>query len=87
MKKGIHPTLRNVVFKDTSCDQMFLGQSTLDSREHVTWEDGKEYPLVKVEISSASHPFFTGKQRIVDTEGRVDRFRKKYQKFRKSSEN
>ena len=85
MKKGIHPPLQNVVFKDTSCDHMFLGQSTLNSREHVTWKDGKDYPLIKVEISSASHPFFTGKQRIVDAEGRVDRFRKKYQKFRKPS--
>ena len=86
MKKDIHPPLRDVVFKDTSCDYMFLGQSTLNSREHVTWEDGKDYPLIKVEISSASHPFFTGKQRIVDAEGRVDRFRKKYQKFRKPSQ-
>jgi large subunit ribosomal protein L31 len=78
MKKNIHPELRDVVFKDVSCDYAFLGKSTLSSKETVKWEDGKEYPVIKVEISSASHPFFTGKQRVMDTEGRIDRFRKKY---------
>ncbi|MEZ0391746.1 MAG: type B 50S ribosomal protein L31 [Pseudobdellovibrionaceae bacterium] len=80
MKKDLHPTLHNVVFKDISCDYTFLGQSTMTSKEMVKWEDGKEYPLLKVEISSASHPFFTGKQRVLDTEGRIDRFKKKYGK-------
>ncbi len=78
MKKGIHPTVRDVVFKDVSCDFAFLGQSTSGSNETIKWEDGKTYPLLKVEISSGSHPFFTGKQRVMDTEGRIDRFRKKY---------
>ncbi|MFP5518650.1 MAG: type B 50S ribosomal protein L31 [Bdellovibrionia bacterium] len=80
MKKDIHPKVREVVFKDISCDYSFLGTSTMNSNEMVKWEDGKEYPLIKVEISSASHPFFTGKQRVVDTEGRIDRFKKKYGK-------
>ena len=80
MKKELHPNVRNVVFKDVSCDYSFLSQSTMDSKEKVKWEDGKEYPLIKVEISSASHPFFTGKQRVLDTEGRIDRFKKKYAK-------
>ncbi len=80
MKKEIHPTIREVVFKDVSCDFSFLGQSTMNSSETTQWEDGKTYPLIKVEISSASHPFFTGKQRVMDTEGRIDRFRKKYSK-------
>lgn len=78
MKKDMHPKVNTVVFKDISCDFAFLGQSTLSSKEMIKWEDGKEYPLVKVEISSASHPFFTGKQRLMDTEGRVDKFKKKY---------
>lgn len=80
MKKDIHPKVREVVFKDISCDYSFLGTSTLNSNEMIKWEDGKEYPLVKVEISSQSHPFFTGKQRVLDTEGRIDRFKKKYSK-------
>lgn len=80
MKKEIHPKSRDVVFKDISCDLAFISQSTLDSKETIQWEDGKTYPLVKVEISSGSHPFFTGKQRVMDTEGRIDRFKKKYGK-------
>lgn len=80
MKKGIHPQLNDVVFKDVSCDFSFLGKSTMKSNETVTWEDGKTYPLLKVEISAASHPFYTGKQRVMDTEGRIDRFKKKYSK-------
>ena len=78
MKKELHPKMHDVVFKDVSCDYSFLSQSTMKSGEMVKWEDGKEYPLIKVEISSASHPFFTGKQRVMDTEGRIDRFKKKY---------
>jgi large subunit ribosomal protein L31 len=80
MKKDLHPKLNDVVFKDISCDYAFLGQSTMSSKEMIKWEDGKEYPLIKVEISAGSHPFFTGKQRVMDTEGRIDRFKKKYGK-------
>lgn len=78
MKNEIHPKSRDVVFKDISCDYAFLSKSTMDSKETITWEDGKTYPLLKVEISNASHPFYTGKQRVMDMEGRIDRFRKKY---------
>jgi len=78
MKKDIHPAYRDVVFQDLSSDFSFLTRSTVKTRDTVTWEDGKEYPLVKVEVSSRSHPFYTGKQNIVDTAGRVDRFRRKY---------
>ena len=80
MKEKIHPKVNTVVFKDISCDFSFLGTSTLDSKEKVKWTDGKEYPMIKVEISSASHPFYTGKQRVMDTEGRIDRFNKRYAK-------
>ncbi|HEY3038912.1 MAG TPA: type B 50S ribosomal protein L31 [Pyrinomonadaceae bacterium] len=80
MKKNIHPNVRQVVFEDTSSDFCFLGKSTMDSKETIKWEDGKIYPLIKLEISSDSHPFFTGKQRVVDTEGRIARFKKKYGK-------
>ncbi len=78
MKKGIHPEYREVVFQDISTDFTFLTRSTIKSKETTVWTDGKEYPLVKVEVSSHSHPFYTGKQKIVDTGGRVDRFRRKY---------
>lgn len=78
MKKDIHPKIYDVVFKDVSCDFAFLGKSTMKTNETIQWEDGNTYPLIKVEISSASHPFYTGKQRVLDTEGRIDRFRKKY---------
>lgn len=80
MKTDIHPKVREVIFKDISCDFAFKGTSTLNSNETIQWEDGTTYPLIKVEISSASHPFYTGKQRIMDTEGRIDRFKKKYGK-------
>lgn len=83
MKKGIHPEFRDVVFRDVSCNFTFLTKSTIRSNEMIKWEDGKEYPVVSVEISSESHPFFTGKQKLMDTEGRVERFRKKYAKFSK----
>ncbi len=85
MKKGIHPKFQDVVFKDVSCDFMFKTKSTISSKETVLWEDGKEYPLIKVEISSASHPFYTGKQKLLDSEGRVDRFRKKYAKVQQNT--
>jgi large subunit ribosomal protein L31 len=80
MKKNIHPKVRRVVFKATSSDFSFLGTSTMDSKETIKWEDGKSYPLIKVEISSASHPFFTGNRRVLDTEGRIAWFKKKYGK-------
>ena len=78
MKKGIHPEYREVVFQDLSSDFAFLTRSTVKTKEKIKWNDGKEYPLVKIEVSSQSHPFYTGKQKIVDTAGRVDRFRRKY---------
>ncbi len=75
MKKDLHPTdYRFVVFQDEAAGFAFLTQSTATSNETIKWEDGNEYPLVKVHISSASHPFFTGEEKIIDTEGRVDRF-------------
>lgn len=76
MKKDIHPTTyRPVVFQDLNNGFSFLTRSTVATDDTVKWEDGKEYPLVKVHISSASHPFFTGEERIVDIEGRVDKFK------------
>lgn len=77
MKKNTHPVYRPVVFQDLAADFMFLTRSTIPSKDKVTFE-GKEYPLVRVDISSKSHPFFTGKQKFVDTAGRVDRFQKKF---------
>ena len=76
MKSSIHPTdYRPVVFSDDTAGFAFLTQSTATSNDTIKWEDGNEYPLVKVHISSASHPFFTGEEKIIDTEGRVDRFK------------
>ncbi len=76
MKKDLHPTTyRPVVFQDEAADFAFLTQSTAQTNNTIKWEDGNEYPLVKVHISSASHPFFTGEEKIIDTEGRVDRFK------------
>ena len=80
MKADIHPDYREVVFHDVTSDFKFLTRSTLASKETVKWEDGNEYPLVKVEISSASHPFYTGQNRVVDTAGRIDKFKKRYAK-------
>jgi len=81
MKQGIHPTAyKFVVFKDMSNGETFLGKSTANSKETITWEDGKEYPVIKLEISNTSHPFFTGKNMLVDTAGRIDKFKKKYAK-------
>ena len=79
MKSTIHPTnYRPVVFSDDVAGFAFLTQSTAQTNDTIKWEDGNEYPLVKVHISSASHPFFTGEERIIDTEGRVDRFKAKF---------
>ncbi|TVR85470.1 MAG: type B 50S ribosomal protein L31 [Saprospirales bacterium] len=89
MKKDTHPeNYRLVVFKDFSCDEAFLTKSAAPSKETITWEDGKEYPLVKLEISNKSHPFFTGKMKFVDTAGRIDKFNKKFgsSKFAKKEE-
>ena len=83
MKEGIHPNYREVVFLDTSCDFGFVTRSTVATSETIKWKDGKEYPVYKIEISAESHPFYTGKQKIVDTAGRVDKFKKRY--ARKSS--
>jgi large subunit ribosomal protein L31 len=80
MKADIHPNYKPVVFQDISSDFSFLTKSTMTSKDTIKWEDGQEYPLIKVEISSHSHPFFTGKQKIVDTAGRVDKFRRRYAK-------
>lgn len=78
MKKDIHPNYNYVVFKDGLTGKMFLSRSTMTSKEKVKYTDGKEYPLITMEISSDSHPFFTGTQQLVDTAGRVERFNKKY---------
>jgi len=81
MKKGIHPeNYRFVVFKDFSCDFSFISKSTANTKETIMWKDGKEYPLVKLEISNQSHPFFTGKMKFIDSAGRIEKFQKKYQK-------
>ena len=78
MKKDIHPEYREVVFQDVQSDFKFLTRSTMTSEEKIKWEDGKEYPVIKVEVSSASHPFYTGKKIFVDTAGRVEKFNQKY---------
>ena len=79
MKKDIHPKeYRPVVFQDISANVSWLSRSTVKTTQTIKWEDGKEYPLFNLDISSASHPFFTGKQKFVDAEGRVDRFNRKY---------
>jgi len=80
MKADIHPEYREVVFQDMSSDYAILTRSTINSKETIKWEDGNEYPLVKVEVSSASHPFYTGKHKVLDSGGRVDRFKKRYGK-------
>jgi large subunit ribosomal protein L31 len=84
MKKGIHPeNYRLVVFKDMSNEYMFMTHSCADTKETIKMEDGNEYPLIKLEISHMSHPFFTGKVKLVDTAGRIDKFKTRYDKFKK----
>lgn len=78
MKKNIHPEYRDIVFKDVGADFAILTKSTIKTNEKIVWTDGVEYPLFKVDISSASHPFYTGNQKVMDTEGRVERFMRKY---------
>ena len=81
MKKDIHPkNYRLVVFKDMSNDYAFITRSTVNTKDTIVWEDGVEYPLVKLEISHTSHPFFTGKTKLIDTAGRVDKFKNRYKK-------
>ena len=87
MKQDIHPNYRPVVFKDMGSEFAFLTRSTIESKETIEWEDGNEYPLVTVELSSASHPFFTGQMKIVDTAGRVERFERRYGRRRGSEQN
>ncbi len=85
MKKDIHPKdYRFVVFKDMSNGEAFLSRSTAPTKETIQWEDGNEYPLIKLEISNTSHPFYTGKNVLVDTAGRIDKFRKRYGQQSKS---
>ncbi|MDQ3191402.1 MAG: type B 50S ribosomal protein L31 [Bacteroidota bacterium] len=82
MKKGIHPeSYRLVVFKDMSNDYSFITKSTAVTNDTITMEDGNDYPLIKLEISHTSHPYYTGKMKLVDTAGRVDKFRNRYKKF------
>lgn len=78
MKKDIHPAYRAVVFQDPSADFSFLSLSSAHTNETIKWEDGEEYPLIKVDISSASHPYYTGKAKLLDAAGRVDRFKSRY---------
>ena len=83
MKKDFHPdTYRKVIFRDINANVSWLGQSCAKTRDEDTWEDGNSYPLIKLEISSESHPFFTGKMQFVDTAGRIDKFNKKFGKSR-----
>ena len=86
MKKDIHPKeYRYVVFQDVSCNYSFLTKSSIHTKDKIKWEDGKEYPLFKLDISSKSHPYFTGQQNLVDTAGRIEKFNKKYNINKKDS--
>jgi large subunit ribosomal protein L31 len=78
MKQGIHPDYRPVVFRDRAANFAFLTRSTATSERTITWKDGRTYPVVDVETSSASHPFYTGQARVFDAAGRVERFRRRY---------
>lgn len=80
MRKGIHPEYREVVFQDLQTDFKFVTKSTIKTEETIKWEDGNEYPLVKMEVTSDSHPFYTGKNIFLDTAGRVEKFNKRYKK-------
>lgn len=82
MRSGIHPDYRPIVFRDRAADFAFLTRSTATSEKTVEWTDGQSYPVIDVEISSASHPFYTGTARVVDTAGRVERFQRRYQRKR-----
>jgi large subunit ribosomal protein L31 len=80
MKKDIHPEYKDVIFYDTSSETSFMTRSTMNSEETMKWDDGNEYPVIKIEVSSESHPFYTGKKLFVDTAGRVEKFNKRYKK-------
>ena len=83
MKKDLHPeSYRTVIFRDINANEAWLGRSCAKTRDTDTWEDGQEYPLIKLEISNVSHPFFTGKMQFVDTAGRIDKFNKKFGRSR-----
>ena len=85
MKTDIHPDYHPVLFRDLASGKVILTRSTATSQKTETWEDGNEYPVIEVEISSESHPFYTGKQRIMDSAGRVERFNARFKSFGKSS--
>lgn len=87
MKPGTHPAYHPVIFLDTASNHAFLTRSAIDTkgRETMKWEDGHEYPVIKVEVSSESHSFYTGKQKIMDTAGRVEKFKRRYTKTKKSA--
>ncbi|MDA8107338.1 MAG: type B 50S ribosomal protein L31 [Betaproteobacteria bacterium] len=87
MKPRIHPAYKPVIFLDTASNHAFLTCSAIDTkgRETMKWEDGHEYPVIKVEVSSESHSFYTGKQKIMDTAGRVEKFKRRYTKTKKSA--
>ncbi len=87
MRKGIHPEYRDVVFLDAAADFKFLTRSCVPIKgtNTIKWEDGKEYPVVRVDISSASHPFFTGKMKLLDAAGRIEKFKKKFGNYKKDS--
>ena len=78
MRENIHPVYRDVIFKDLQSGFAFMTRSTIQTKDSITWEDGKEYPMFKVEISSKSHPFYTGNDKRIDTTGRVEKFMNKY---------
>ena len=78
MKKNLHPLYRAVVFQDVSANKGFLTRSSISAKDTITWEDGKTYPLVKLDVSAFSHPFYTGQQKVLDTAGRIDRFKKRF---------
>ena len=80
MRAGIHPEYKLVVFRDLASGETFLTRSTVGSGRTIEWEDGNTYPVIDVEISSASHPFYTGKQKLMDTGGRVERFQRRLEK-------
>jgi large subunit ribosomal protein L31 len=83
MRADIHPDYAPVVFRDLTSGETFLTRSTLSSDKTIDWEDGNSYPVIDVEISSASHPFYTGKQRILDSAGRVEKFNQRFKSFGK----
>ena len=87
MKTGIHPNYQPVIFLDTAANHSFLTRSSIDTkgRDKMKWEDGNEYPVIKVEVSSESHSFYTGKHKIMDTAGRVEKFKRRYTRTKKAA--